>query len=197
MQRISIEQLNQAVTALKAGEVIVFPTETSYGLGCDATSEVAVERVIEIKGRDRVKGLPLIVASLEAAEDCVALSEQARELARRHWPGALNIIAPVKPSSPVAPSCAVHATQSVRVSAHPIAAKLAAELGRPVVATSANISGAAPIYDPSEFETMFDAARGLPDLVLDAGALTSAPPSTTVKIVGDEVEIIRQGEIEI
>ncbi|MFH1711750.1 MAG: L-threonylcarbamoyladenylate synthase [Patescibacteria group bacterium] len=197
IERITIQDIEKVLAALKDGDVIVFPTETSYGIGCDATNEESVERLVEMKGRDRGKGLPLLIPSLESAGDYVALSVKARELVAKHWPGALNVIAPVAPGSPVAPSCAVGRTQSVRLSGHPFARELAERFGKPIVATSANISGAQPIYDPGDFDTMFDGAQGLPDLLVDGGALTNTAPSTTIKVIGDEVEVVRQGEIEI
>ncbi|MFA6522387.1 MAG: L-threonylcarbamoyladenylate synthase [Patescibacteria group bacterium] len=197
MQIISEDQLQNAIDVLAQGGVIVFPTETSYGLGCDATNAAAVERIFEIKSRDRGKALPVILPGLERASEFVVMSQKAIEFATRYWPGPLNIIAPIAPGSPIAPACGQDGFQSVRVSSHPIAARLARELDRPIVATSANISGQDALYDVALVEASFVHAADNPDLLVDGGVLPQVLASTTVKIVDDAHEILRQGEIHV
>ena len=196
MLQITSEQIDQAVEALKAGKIIVYPTETSYGLGCDATNDAAVRRIFDVKGRPGSKGLPVLIGEATEATKYVDFSETAHTLANAHWPGPLNIIAPIALKSPIASACAQHGTQSLRVSSHPFASILVRRFGKPIVATSANISGQDAIYSVLEVEKVFE-GRLQPDVVIDAGILPFVEASTTVKVIGEHVKLIRQGSIHI
>jgi L-threonylcarbamoyladenylate synthase len=188
------DQLDEVLDVLKQGGVLVYPTETSYALGCDATNDQAVAKVFAIKGRPEGKGTPIILPPDVEASLYVDLSERARELVALHWPGPLNIVAPRAVDSPVSTRCETDGTQSVRQSSHPVAAELARRLGQPLVATSANRSGEAAIYRPDEARIEF-AEGEMPDGFIEAGNLPVVPASTTVKIVGEEIELLRQGSI--
>lgn len=190
---ISHVELGEAVQILRGGGVLVYPTETSYALGCDATNDEAVARIFAIKGRPESKGTPLILPPEHDPALYILMSERALELVNAYWPGPLNIIAVRALSSSVSRRCETDGTQSVRKSSHAIAAELARQLDRPLVATSANHSGQSSIYRPDELEHEFFEA--FPDAVLDVGALPVVPASTTVKVVDDKIEVIRQGAI--
>ena len=194
---IKSDELEEAVHIIKEGGVIVYPTETSYGLGCDATNAEAVDRIFNIKGRDKGEALPIILPDLGTAAEYVSLSEKALKLAATHWPGPLNIIAPCIAESPAAPVCAKNGTQSVRVSSHSIAADLTRRLGKPLVATSANKSGEESLYSAEEVEKAFANEDEKPDLIVDAGELPKNLASTTEYIDGDEVSVLRHGDIQI
>ncbi|MFA6130932.1 MAG: L-threonylcarbamoyladenylate synthase [Patescibacteria group bacterium] len=197
MRVVSEDQWKEAVNVLASGGVIVFPTETSYGLGCDATNAAAVARIFAIKGREAGKGLPVLVSGIDEAKKMVIFSRAAEELARKFWPGALNVVAPLIAGFSLAPGCSENNSQSVRVSSHPTAQKIVSELGRPVVATSANISGANALYSLEHVEEMFVQASDHPDLALDAGELPCVLASTSVRMVGDDVVVLREGSIKI
>ncbi|MCH8049129.1 threonylcarbamoyl-AMP synthase [Patescibacteria group bacterium] len=192
-----LKQIEEALQALRDGKIIVYPTETSYGLGCDATNEEAVEKIFKMKGREAGKGLPLILPSRESALQFVEFSSKAASLADKYWPGPLNIIASVKKGSPIAPACSQDGTQSVRLSSHPFTSTLAKRFGKPLVATSANVAGAEAIYDVADIERVFSDRPVQPDLIVDGGVLPKVPASTTVKMVGDKVVVVRQGQIAI
>jgi len=192
MLQITSAQIEQALEALIAGKVIVYPTETSYALGCDATNDSAVRRIFEIKGRPGGKGLPVIIGLESEAETYLELSETAQQLAKMFWPGSLNIIGPIVYGSKISSACSQYGTQSIRVSSHPFASTLASRLGKPIVATSANISGQDAIYTVRDVQKIFK-GHTEPDLVIDAGELPAVPASTTIKVLGEEVTIIRQG----
>ena len=189
----SLTDIVEAVELLKAGGVLVFPTETSYALGCDATNDRAIAKVFAIKGRPEGKGTPLILPPGVDAGNYIVMSNIARALVKQHWPGPLNIISSRAVASPVSSRCETDGTQSVRKSSHPIASELARLLGQPLVATSANRSGEASIYRPDELAGKFDGQ--LPDAVVAAGNLPMVPASTTVKVMGQAVELVRQGSI--
>jgi L-threonylcarbamoyladenylate synthase len=197
MLHINAQQIEQAIDALKRGQVIVFPTETSYGLGCDATNAEAVERIFAMKGRVAGKGLPVLVPSIEAAQQEVVLSDFALDLAGRHWPGALNVIGLVAPKATISAACHEEGTQSVRMSSHPFTSTLLRRFAKPITATSANVSGQDGMYSVDHAEEVFAHQVDQPDVVIDAGSLPEVAPSTTVRVVDGEVDIIRQGSVVI
>lgn len=198
MLRVTTEQFSEALTALEKGEVIVYPSETSYGLGCDATDAQAVEKIFQIKGRSLDKALPIIIPDFDSAKNYIEVSPVVEKLASLFWPGALNIIAPIAAGSPVAARCAQEGTQSVRVSSHPFVATLVKRFGRPIVATSANISGQDAIYQVEKIREVFKNQEVQPDVFIDGGDLSELPASTTVIVKDDQhVSILRQGKIVI
>lgn len=196
MIHLTSEQVDQAVEALRSGGVIVFPTETSYGIGADATNEAAVARIFEIKKRDLGKALPILIPK-GSAQNFVLVNDAAMALMSTYWPGPLNVILPVAADSPVASTCSSNGTQSVRESSHPFAATMVERFGRPVTATSANISGQDAIYSVEEVLKVFENAGEKPDFVVDAGALPPTPPSTTVLVEDDGFKVVREGSIKL
>ncbi len=197
MLAVTTEQIDQAVEALKKGEIIVFPTETSYGIGCDATNESAVAKIFRIKGRERIKALPVVIASKERVKDYIELSPVVEELIELFWPGPLNIIAPSNPNSPISSLCAQDDSQSVRVSSHPFTATLVRRFEKPSVATSANLADEPSLYSVSDIKEALAGSDDKPDVFIDGGNLPKLPSSTTVRIVNGRVEVLRQGIVEI
>ncbi|MFH1767457.1 MAG: L-threonylcarbamoyladenylate synthase [Patescibacteria group bacterium] len=198
MLRVTTEQIEAALLALQQGGVIVYPSETSYGLGCDARNKEAVKRIFELKGRDDNKALPIIIPDFDSASLYIKISPVVEKLAALFWPGPLNIIAPTADNSPVAERCASARTQSVRLSSHPFVATLVKRFGYPIVATSANIAGQDAIYEVEKIKDLFWGNDDKPDVFIDGGDLAILPVSTTVKVVDDEhVAIVRQGKIII
>ncbi|MFA6604006.1 MAG: L-threonylcarbamoyladenylate synthase [Patescibacteria group bacterium] len=195
--RVSRTALSEAVRVLRSGRVVVFPTETAYGLAADPFSREAVAAIYAIKGRTNDKKLPLIAADLRQAAAVVRLIGPARRLALRHWPGALTIVAPVRSGRRPVGAGARGATVAVRVPALAWARALAREFGAPLTSTSANLSGQPACYSPREVRKQLVARRRQPELFLNAGALPRRPPSTIVKIVKGQVVILRPGSIKL
>src|SRR5262245_26821160 len=134
-------ELEAAVRLLRAGRLVAYPTETFYGLGADATSSDAVERIFELKGRARSEPIPLILPGPEWLERVATeVPPAAPRLAAAFWPGPLTLIVPAASWIPGAVTAETD-TVAVRVSSHPIASALASALGGPLTATSANKSG--------------------------------------------------------
>ncbi len=197
MLQITSQDIDRALECLQGGGVIVFPTETSYGIGCDATNDFAVARVFAIKGRPEGKGTPLLIPDRQSSRSYIKVSNKAIGLMDKHWPGALNIIGPIADNSPVCNRCSQDDTQSVRVSSHPFCATLARRFGKPIVASSANVSGQDAIYSITDVNNIFSQRPDKPDCIIDGGNLPNLPASTTVKVIGDNVEVVRQGSVEI
>lgn len=189
----SAEVFSRAVDALKCGEVIVFPTETFYGLGADAFNEAAVGRVILLKGRNPENPIPIIVADKEMLMEVVTdIPPTAQRLMDRFWPGPLTLILPAKKNVP-APLQNRDGGVGVRISSHPFATRLARELARPLTATSANPSGKEPARTIGEAISYFSEKL---KIFLDGGRLEGKRGSTVVEIVQGKLRIIREGEIQ-
>ena len=186
------ENLASAVEALKRGDVIVFPTETLYGLGADALNEAAVEKVFQLKGRDSSNPIPVLVGNQGMLDTLVAkVPTTAQRLIDQYWPGPLTLVLPGRKNIPKY-LCNSSGGVGVRISSQPIAGSLVNGLGRPLTATSANPSGKEPARTLQEAEGYF--AQRV-DLFVDGGTLTSKTGSTVVEVIEDRIKIIRQGEI--
>ncbi len=134
--------VEMAARALRAGRLVAFPTETVYGLGADATSDMAVAAIFEAKGRPRINPLIAHVADAEAAMRLGHFGGAARRLAQAFWPGPLTLVVPREEGCPVSRlATAGLDTLAIRVPAHPLAQELLSAFGGPVVAPSANVSG--------------------------------------------------------
>lgn len=184
--------IEAAVAALAAGELVVFPTESVYGLGADATRPDAVARLVAVRGREDGKPI-LVLASDLAMVTAVAaeLPPPARRLASRFWPGPLTIVCPARPDLP-APLTAGTGTIGVRVPGHATARALVARLGRPVTAPSANPPGAEPPRTLAAARAYFGERVAA---YVDGGELPGGA-STVVAIVGDRVQIVRPGLVD-
>lgn len=188
------EVATEAARVLAEGGVIVYPTETAYGLGADYFDETAIAKVYTIKQREADKPLPVIVPDLETVESLVTFDDQARQLVAQHWPGALTMILPFKLAGQKK-----HFIDNLglRISSHFFCQALGKVFKHPVVSTSANISGTGAIYSMDQIKEQFKDFTVQPDLLINAGNLPLTPPSTIVKSVAGHLEILRQGKINI
>ncbi len=177
---------------------MVFPTETSYGLGCDATNKQAVEKIYDIKERDFSKPLLVVVASIEMAKRYLVWDETIDRLAKKYWPGALTIVAKCK-NPQVLPMGVVSSTGmlAVRVSANKIVRELSQKLNGPLVATSANLSGQKDIYSSEEIKNIFSNRTNKPEMLLDIGTIKYNKPSTVIMMKEKMWEVLRQGKLKI
>jgi len=183
--------LEKAVQTLQAGGLVVFPTETAYGLACDATNTAAVRRIFKAKNRALSKPLPVIVASWAMARKYGAFNALSKGLAKTFWPGPLTVVVPAVPGMPKG-VVSKDGEIAMRVSSHPIAAALSRRFGKPIVATSANQSGRPERYSVSA--VLAELGTGI-DVVLDAGRLQKRDPSTLVRCDDEICEIRRAGPI--
>jgi L-threonylcarbamoyladenylate synthase len=144
-----------AVAALAAGRLVVFPTESVYGLGADARSAAAVERLVTVRGRDPGKPVLVLVEDLAMAGHVVSeVPDAARMLAAHFWPGPLTLVLPARDGLPHALTAGT-GTIGVRIPGHPVAKALVAGLGGPVTAPSANPPGAEPPRDVAAARAFF------------------------------------------
>lgn len=181
----------RAAELVRRGGVIVYPTDTVYGLGCDPFNEAAVKRLFEVKGRGS-KPVPVLCSSASKAEEAVVLSSRAREMARTNWPGPLTIVAPLKRPFPR------ELTQGsgnlgVRVPSHSACLELISLCGGWLTGTSANVSGRPSARTAAEAMAQLGDRV---DMVLDGG-VREGKESTVVQVVGDTVTILRTGPIGV
>ncbi len=184
------KEIELAARSLLAGGVVVYPTETFYGLGASLGVLGGVERLIAIKGRLAGKPLPVIAADEVSARSLWReFPVLAGRLAARFWPGPLTIVLPAREGVPrcVAPMGEV----GVRVSPHPVALSLTRLVG-PLVATSANLAGGGEKTCVAELDP---AVVARVDAVIDAGMTPGGRPSTVLRLCGDKARILREGAI--
>ncbi len=187
------ESITRALAILKAGGVIVYPTDTAYGLGADATNLEAVGKVFRIKERSDGKPLPVIVGGVESAQGCVAFSADAEKLAHAYWPGALTLVLPAS-DTVLSDNIRGAGTVGIRVPGNEWCCKLAIALGHPITSTSANTTGTSPEYSIKEVRKNLGARGELVDLWIDGRELSVGPVSTVVSMVHD-TEVLREGAI--
>ncbi|HBW74152.1 MAG TPA: threonylcarbamoyl-AMP synthase [Candidatus Magasanikbacteria bacterium] len=191
----------QAVDVLKKGGVTVYPTETAYGLGADATNHRAVERIFKIKGRAHAKSVLLLMKDVAMVKRYALVSAEELSLMKKFWPCALTIVLRVKPEmrSKLAQGVvAKDGSIAVRVSSNTHAHALVKGLGKPLVSTSANRAGGANTYSVAGVKKQLGAslrATSFPYYIYDAGILPRRKVSTIVRLYKGRVEVLRQGEI--
>jgi L-threonylcarbamoyladenylate synthase len=194
VKEIKAEPLAAAVAALRRGDVIVFPTETLYGLGADALNFRAVEKVFQLKGRDSNNPFPVLISDRSMLDSLVAtVTPLADKLMRHFWPGPLTLVLPGRNDIP-RPLMNSTGGIGVRISSQSIATAIVNMLGRPVTATSANPSGQPGAQSLAQAQKYF---TGRIDVFVDGGTLTSATGSTVAAVTEREIKIIRAGEISI
>lgn len=184
--------IGEAARCLAAGGLVAFPTETVYGLGADAGNGRAIARLYEAKGRPAFNPLIAHLADTGAARSVAHFNGDAARLAETFWPGPLTLVLPKSARCPVAElATAGLDTVAVRVPNHPVAQKILAAFGRPIVAPSANRSGH---VSPTNAAHVLADLRGRIDLIVDGGATPVGLESTIVACV-DEPVLLRPGGV--
>jgi len=187
-----VRQIDQAVEIMRQGGVVVFPTDTVYGLGADAFNTHAVEKVFKIKQRPFSLPLPVLLADeSQTATVAVAISEFARRLMKRFWPGGLTLVLNGGASLPELITGGGDKI-AVRVPDHIIPVTLISRLGKPVVGTSANVSNSPSVATAEDVEKQLGADV---DLIIDGGRCPGSLESTVVDVTGQSPIVLRQGAI--
>lgn len=186
----SVNIIKEMVQIIKNGGVVVYPTDTVYGLGANALNPRAVLKIFKIKKRSLNQPLPVIVSGLKMAEKLAFINNDARKLIGAFWPGSLTIIMDKKP---VLPSIVVSGGSSVglRMPNHTIPLMMLKTSKLPLVATSANIHGKP---DPIDAKDIIKQIGKEVDLIFDCGK-TKGKPSTIVDLTKVPPLIVRSGSI--
>lgn len=180
-------KIQRAVAALNAGELIAYPTDTVYGLGCDLLNKDALDRLYHAKNMPRSQSLALVCVDLSDIARYVIVDNTAYRLLRRLLPGPYTFILPATREVPK--TIAPKRTQvGIRVPAHPVPRAIAQALGRPLLSTSAGPHGSEPLQWPSDIAEEFPQLS----LVLDAGP-GGVVPTTVLDLTQDPPKVVRQG----
>jgi len=186
-------RLEDGIAALQAGELVVYPTETFYAIGADAFSSTALRRLFTVKGREPGRPVGLIAADTAMAFSVAReIPIDARRLADAFWPGPLTLVLPARDD--IAPELAGADGVGVRVSPNPVARSLSAGIGKPITATSANLSGGSPASTLAEARAAFGAKV---KVYLEGGNLMASAPSTVVAVSGSGWKMVRVGAISL
>jgi len=174
----------RAAKLLRDGELVAFPTDTVYGIGCRTDDEAALSRIYEAKRRDPEKAVPWLIGSMAAIGSKFRADDRAARLAERFWPGAVTLVLPASDGS---------ATQAFRVPAHDVALALLAATG-PLAVTSANRSGEPETLDADDVSIAF-ADSDEPSAILDGGRVPGGVASSVVDLSGPVARLLREGAV--
>jgi L-threonylcarbamoyladenylate synthase len=184
--------LGEIAAVLRSGGVMAYPTDTFYGLGADAFSAAAVEKIYSLKQRDRGKPLSIVVADPAQARSAASVVPSIFEaLAAEFWPGPLTLVLKAGPSFPPT-MLGPGGTIALRVPALAWLRELLRLAEFPITATSANLSGDGELDDPAAVRRLFD---GRTDLIVDGGRTPGGAPSTIVDLSGGAPRLLRPGAV--
>ncbi|HVP41140.1 MAG TPA: L-threonylcarbamoyladenylate synthase [Candidatus Krumholzibacteriaceae bacterium] len=184
--------IKEAARIIAEGGIIVYPTDTVYGLGCNPFNEEAVRKIFRIKGK-RTKPLPILASNVKEIEKIALTTDRTLKFAEKFWPGPLTMVLPKKPSLPSLVTRDLNSV-AVRVPNHKVAFELIRTSGGLLVGTSANKTGKKPS------RTAQEAAKQIGkkvDLIIDDGPTPIGASSTIIDLTQEELRIVRQGPIRL
>jgi L-threonylcarbamoyladenylate synthase len=190
--------IKKAVDVLRNGGVVVFPTETAYGMAADATNTEAIKKVFKIKGRRNEFPPPLIASDYKMARRIVEITPLLELFVEKYWPGPLSIKVWPKAGSRLSSwTKRPDGSVAVRVSSNEIARALSKGLNKPIIATSANKHGEPNCYSVSACKKQLKDQVLVPDFVIDIGSIPKRKTSTIVAEENGKIVVYRQGSIRI
>jgi len=182
--------IKKVVEIFKNGGVIVFPTDTVYGIGCDPYNENAVKKIYEIKSRDKIKSLPVLAYSIEIVKQIVMMDKLTEKMVEKYWPGPLTLILKLKDQK-LKKSLNLEEKIAIRIPNSECTLKLLKECNL-LVGTSANVSGDSSFTDPQKcIENLKNY-----DAFVDGGTITSKGESTIIEIENEKIHVIREGALK-
>jgi tRNA threonylcarbamoyl adenosine modification protein (Sua5/YciO/YrdC/YwlC family) len=180
--------VRHVVDCLKQGGVVIYPTDTTYGLGCDIFNPKGIKKIYQIKQRDARKPFSFICSDLAEVSNYAEVSNFAFRILKRHLPGPYTFILE---ASKVVPDALTtrQKTVGIRIPDNAISRLIVQELGHPLVTTSANISGENVIQDP---EMLDERMERMVDMVVDGG-VSMGTESSVISLIDDRIEVLREG----
>lgn len=189
-----IETVKMAARLIKEGKVIICPTDTVYGLICDATNKKAIKKLFQIKKRPSNKPIPIFVKDIKMAKKFAIVNKRQEEFLKKVWPGKATVILKKKKRGPEI-FFGGKETIGLRIPKHKFVNQLLAAVNRPLSGTSANISSQPHSTKIREIIKQFENKKFQPDLIIDSGNLKPSKPSTTLDLTGLKIKILREGAI--
>jgi L-threonylcarbamoyladenylate synthase len=196
--RISSKNFNQVieevVKSIKKGQVVICPTDTIYGLIADATNEEAIKKILEIKKREDQKPLPIFIRNVKVAETATQISKKQQQFLVKVWPGKVTVVFKKRKSCNLPRVISGRTgTIGLRIPNHKLVSILLKKINKPLIGTSANISGRPGSTEIEKVLNQFKNQKLQPDLVIDAGNLKLSKPSAIVDLTRSEPKILRAG----
>lgn len=186
-----------AIKSIKNGKILVCPTDTVYGLICDATNKKAVKKLFKIKKRGAQKSIPIFIKDIRTAEKLAFINQNQEKFLKKVWPGKVTVILKRKRKTKL--YGVDKKTIGLRIPKYKLVNELLKKLNLPLTGTSANISGQPPSTKIKEVIKQFQPTTkfggGQPDLVIDAGNLKKSKPSTVIDLTKKKPKILRTGQV--
>ncbi len=184
------EGIRKSVESIENGGVIIFPTDTVYGIGCNPYDANAVKKIYEIKSREKIKSLPVLASSIEIVKQISIIDEFTEKIIKKYWPGPLTLILKLKDKN-LKESLNLEDKIAVRIPNSVCTLKLLNKCNL-LVGTSANVSGDSSFTDPQE--CMKNVKNY--DIFVDGGTITSKGESTIIEIENEKIHVIREGALK-
>ncbi len=184
------EGIRKSVEIIENGGVIIFPTDTVYGIGCNPYDANAVKKIYEIKSREKIKSLPVLASSIQIVKQISIIDEFTENIIKKYWPGPLTLILKLKDKN-LKKSLNLEDKIAVRIPNSECTLKLLNKCNL-LVGTSANVSGDSSFTDPQE--CMKNVKNY--DVFVDGGTITSKGESTIIEIENEKISIIREGALK-
>lgn len=194
MEIIIARDVKKIVNCLENGGVVVCPTDTVYGLICDASNFKAVEKIFEIKQRERTNPLPVFVSDMAMAKKLAIINDNQEKFLQKSWPGATTVVLRAKKSASwrIAPLLYKDNTIALRIADYKLIQKIFKEFKKPLAQTSANLSGQPATTQFKNVLEYFENAEIQPDLIINAGDLPKNQPSKVIDFSNGAMKILRQ-----
>ena len=191
-QNPQMRLIRRAVEILRGGGIIIYPTDTVYGMGCDLFNKKGIERIYEIQRRDRKQPLSFICADLKDISRYARVSDDAYKIMKRLLPGPYTFILEASRLVPkiILPK---RQTTGIRVPDNRICQALVTEMGSPVISTSVKDGGGELLSDPRIIEELFGKRV---DIIIDGGIIAAAP-SSVVSLLAEGIEVVRAGKGDV
>ncbi len=180
--KISQSDIEEIADFFKKGKILVFPTDTVYGLLADLNNKKSVEKIFRIKKRNKRKLLPIFVPDIKTAKKLVKIPKSQEEILKRIWPGRITVVFDKRKGG-------------IRIPDYPLLLKVLKKTG-PLVQTSANISGQPATCQIDRVIKSFKKSKIQPDIIFDAANLEKSQPSMVIDLSGRKVKILRRGDIK-
>jgi len=191
--KANLDNIREASKVVKNGGLVVYPTDTVYGLGCDPLNVRAVERVFKVKGERKEKPLPILASDIHFIEKIAYINEKVRKIADGLWPGPLTLVVPKKPLLPNIVTCGL-ASVGVRIPNHTVALQLISLCDGFLVGTSANKTGEKP---PKTAEEATEQLGKQVDIVLNGGPTPLGKESSIVDLATEKPKMLREGPVKL
>ncbi|MBN2779923.1 MAG: threonylcarbamoyl-AMP synthase [Alphaproteobacteria bacterium] len=184
-----MDDLEKAIAILKSGGVIIYPTDTVYGIGCDATNPDAIRKLYALKNRSLDK-TSSVCARIDKIKELVEITNSAKKKMGAFWPGNLTALLKAKKNHGLVDQAILDGKICVRIPNHPFVLALLDKIDFPLISTSANISG-----EPAP--NRFDEIKIQADLMIEGDAFVKGTPSTIVDFTTEPFKVIRQGALQL